>query len=382
MHRVLQVVNYMAPHIGGIEQVARDILNALKEANVEQKIICFNEDAEDPDRKCRRNETVSDFVDGVEVIRCGCICKTASQSISLTFRRQLKYVMDSFQPDIVIFHYPNPFQAAFLLPYLNRKFKFILYWHLDIVKQKLLGKFFHAQNLSLLKRADLILTGSPNYIDGSTYLTRFRDKCEVVPYSIDLQRLKITPAVREKAREIREEYAGKWICFAVGRHVPYKGMLYLVKAGKLLDESFVILIGGEGPMTEALMEEARNDSKIHFLGRLSNEELTACFLACDIIAFPSITKNEAFGISLAEGMSFEKPAVTFQIPGSGVNFVSINEVTGIECPNKDSGAFAEALRQLAMDEKRRVQYGQAAKNRVSELFTYGKFSENIRRCIL
>ena len=382
MHKILQIVNYMAPHIGGIEQVARDILNALKGDDIEQKVICFNEDAEDPDHVCRREETVSDYLDGVEVIRCGCICKTASQSLSLTFHRQLKNIMDSFQPDVVIFHYPNPFEAAFLLPYLKGEFRFIVYWHLDIVKQKILGKIFHRQSLALLERAELILTGSPNYISGSTYLSRFREKCVVVPYSIDPRRIKITPGIISKAQKIREEYAGKWICFAVGRHVPYKGMNYLVKASRLLDDRFAVLIGGEGPMTNVLVNEAKDDAKIHFLGRLSDEDLAAFFVACDIIAFPSVTKNEAFGISLAEGMSFGKPAVTFQIPGSGVNYVSLHGITGIECPNRDSSAFAEALKQLATDEKRRKQYGQAAKKRVSELFTYEQFRRNIRDIIL
>ena len=115
MRKLLQISNYLYPNIGGIEQVARDIANAVKELpDYAQKILCFNETAKDGDYACKREETVHDTVDGVEVIRCGCITKKASQSISLTFGTELKKVMDSFHPDIVIFHYPNPFQAVFL----------------------------------------------------------------------------------------------------------------------------------------------------------------------------------------------------------------------------------------------------------------------------
>ena len=38
--RILHISNYFFPHIGGIEQVARDIVNTLTEH--EQKLICFN----------------------------------------------------------------------------------------------------------------------------------------------------------------------------------------------------------------------------------------------------------------------------------------------------------------------------------------------------
>ena len=37
-------------------------------------------------------------------------------------------------------------------------------------------------------------------------------------------------AVLARARSIRREHEGKTICFAMGRHVPYKGMEYLVRA--------------------------------------------------------------------------------------------------------------------------------------------------------
>ena len=138
MKRILQISNYLYPNIGGIEQVARDIANAIaSEGSYEQKIICFNENASDGDYVCRRNETAYDLVDGIEVVRCGCVTKQFSQSLSLSFGRELKKIMSNFRPDIVVFHYPNPFEAFFLTNYLDLNFKFVLYWHLDIVKQKL-----------------------------------------------------------------------------------------------------------------------------------------------------------------------------------------------------------------------------------------------------
>ena len=383
MKKVLQIPNYQYPHIGGIEQVARDIADALLEDGaVQQKMICFNEDAQDGEYVCRRKETVHDKVDGVEVIRCGCIAKVASQSISLTYPHELKKVLAEFDPDIVILHYPNPFVSSFLLPMLSKKVKFVLYWHLDITKQKALGKLFHSQTIKLLKRADQVVATSPNYIEGSPYMSRFKDKCIVIPNCIRPERLAVTEKATERAEQIREQYKGKTICFAVGRHVPYKGITYLVQASKLLDDSFAILIGGKGPLTDTLKEEAADDKKITFLGRVSDEDLIAYYLACDIFTFPSITKNEAFGIALAEGMYFNNPAVTFTIPGSGVNYVNIDGVTGIECPNGDIRAFADAINKLGLDKELHDKYAKAACERVIENFMFKGFKQSIYDYIL
>ena len=381
MQRILQISNYMYPHIGGIEQVARDIGTALQ-GTCEQKIICFNEDASDGEIACSRAETRTDQVDGIEVIRCGCVTKKASQSISFTFGTQLKKVLRDFRPDIVIFHYPNPFQAFFLLRDLRPEVRMILYWHLDITKQKILGRIFHRQTIRLLNRASQVVATSPVYIDGSPYLSRFREKCLVIPNCINEERLAVTENSRGIAEQIKKQNHDKIICFAIGRHIPYKGYTYLIRAAKLLDDRFRIFIGGSGPLTEQLKAEAAGDPKITFLGRISDEELIAWYMAMDIFCFPSITKNEAFGIALAEGMYFGKPAVTFTIPGSGVNYVSLDGETGIEVPNKDVGAYAEALKKIADDQIFRERLGQQAKSRVKENFLFAQFKKSICQMFL
>lgn len=379
MKRILQISNYLYPHIGGIEQVARDIAAALGERDdFEQKIVCFNENASGGGYNCKREETVHDFVDGVEVIRCGCILKASSQSISLSFGKKIKAVMDSFKPDIVILHFPNPFQAFFLKRCLKQDTKFVLYWHSDIIKQKFLRKLFHVQTMDLLKRADKIVATSPSYVEGSAYLSRFREKCVVIPNCINTSRMAVSDDISDRAEKIREENAGKIICFALGRHIPYKGFSHLVEASKYLDERFAIYIGGKGELTESLKREAGDDKKISFLGRVSDEDLIAYYMAMDIFCFPSVTKNEAFGIALAEGMYFGKPAITFTIPGSGVNYVNLNDISGIECPNADSRAYAEAMTRLADDIALRERLGKGAKDRVERNFTQEQFNKNIK----
>ncbi len=381
MKKILQIVNHMYPHIGGIEQVARDVVSALSDGDYEQRIICFNEDAAIGDAVCHRKETVVDQVDGVDTVRCGCIAKVASQSISLSYGKQLKKVMNEFQPDVVIFHFPNPFQAHYLLKYKKRSFKLFVYWHLDITRQKFLGKLFHGQTRALIKRADKIVATSPNYINESPYLSQVKEKCSLISCCIDSNRVSVSDADRARAKEIRKKYVGKFICFAFGRHVPYKGYSCLIDAAKHLDEDFVVLIGGTGPLTDELRERAKGDEKIEFLGRIIDADLRSYLLSSDVFCFSSITKNEAFGIALAEAMYYQKPAVTFTVKGSGINYVSLNGVTGIECPNGDVLAYAEALKKLAKEEDLRKVYGENARKRVEELFLFPLFKQKIRALV-
>ena len=383
MKRVLQISKYYYPFLGGTEQVARDIVNALSEnKDVEQKVICFNEDATDGKTICRRNETVHDIVDNVEVIRCGYQIKVSSQAISSSYSKEFKKVMDEFRPDIIILHYPNPYVTNILLKYKDRDFKLLVYWHLDITKQKILKKFFHKQNLELIERADHILGATPKHLDESEYTPRFEGKKKILPYTIDEKNLIITEEEIKRAKEIKESQKEKVLGFFIGRHVSYKGLRYLIEASNKLGNAKIhFFIAGSGELTDELKEMAKGDNKVEFLGRITDSERRSYLYACDIVCFPSITRNEGFGLALAEGMYFGHPAVTFTIPGSGVNYVNLDGITGIECPNCDTDAYAAALKKLAEDEKLRSKMGQAARQRVLDNFTAKTFNENINEIV-
>ena len=321
------------------------------------------------------------MLDDTLVIRCACFAKVASQSLSFVYHSVLKGLLIEFDPDIIIFHYPNPFVSTLLLPLLKDHQKLIVFWHLDITKQKILGKLFDKQNHKLLSRADRIIATSPNYIKGSPYLSKYKEKCIVIPNCISDDFKEINEEIINKSKEIRNKYKDKCLCFSIGRHVPYKGYEYLIEASIHLDDNYKILIGGKGPLTNKLKELSKDNDKVELIGYVSDDDLKAYYLAADIITFPSITKNEAFGISLAEGMYFSKPAITFNIPGSGVNYVNINNETGIEVENRNSKEYANAIKELYTNKDKYNEYSKNAKIRVEELFMFDNFKDNIIRLL-
>ena len=194
MKKVLHISKYYFPFSGGTEQIARDVVLSLKDS-CEQKVIAFNDGKEDK----------IDFVDDIEIIKCGCFAKISAQSLSISYRKQLHKVIEEFNPDIVIFHYPNPFVASFLLKELkNRDIKLVVYWHLDIIRQKFLRVLFNGQNRKLLERADKVIATSPNYIEGSKWLQSVKEKCVVVPNCINVERMELSAEIKERAEKIRK----------------------------------------------------------------------------------------------------------------------------------------------------------------------------------
>ena len=360
--RVLHISKYYYPYLGGTESVCQDIVEGLKE--YDNRVICFNDS----------NRTVCCEINGIQILRIGCFMKVASQSCSLFYYYYLKRNIQSWQPDIIHFHHPNPFVAFLLVRLIPANTKLIVHWHLDITKQKYIYPLVKRNERRLLERADSVIVTSPQYRDASLPLKPFLQKVKVVANGINIHRFDLQCNDEMRIKDIHKKYHYKRLIFFVGRHVEYKGLRYLIEAEKYVTTDCHIVIAGQGPLTEELKAKA-NLGRVSFVGRLSNDDLRCYLHAADVFAFPSITKNEAFGLALAEAMYCRCPAVTFYIEGSGVNWVSLNGVTGIEVDNSDSKKYASAIDKLLRDDLLRKQYADAARKRVVEYFTIEKEQE-------
>lgn len=185
--------------------------------------------------------------------------------------------------------------------------------------------------------------------DGSLPLQPFKDKVKILPNAMDEDNFILRDGDMEKIEDVRKRYGNKPIVFFVGRHIQYKGLPHLIEAEKYVHSDCAFVIAGQGPLTEELKAKCHS-SRVYFIGKLSDEDLKIHHYAASVFAFPSITKNEAFGVALAEAVYCGTPAVTFAILGSGVNWVSLNEKTGLEVPNGDDKAFAKAI-DILLDDK-------------------------------
>ena len=84
-----------------------------------------------------------------------------------------------------------------------------------------------------------------------------------------------------------------------------------------------------------------------FLGKLTENELTAFYQVCDVLVFPSLNSTEAFGMVQIEAMIQGTPVVASDLPGSRQP-VKITEM-GIIVPIRDSKALALAIVEILKD---------------------------------
>lgn len=354
--KVLHIGKYYAPIEGGIESINRFVVEALKK--YPQRVLSFN----------NKNNSCEEDIDGVSIVRASSTGILASQPISIKYFWELRRYIRLFDPDVIHFHYPNPLGALYLNLLIGYKRKLIVHWHSDIVAQKNLYRLIKPIEKKILEKATVIIATSPDYKKHSYALRNFQEKVTTIPCSIDENKLELKSGDEEKIKNLKMKYDNKPILLFVGRHVEYKGIRYLLESEKYVKNDCVFLIGGKGPLTDELMNQF-SSSRIHWLGRINDEELRIYYHAASLFTFPSITKNEAFGVVLAEAMYCKTPTITFTIEGSGVNWVSINEHTGLEVENKNTQEYAKAIDRLLMDQKFSNSLGQQAKERVKQLFT-------------
>ena len=100
----------------------------------------------------------------------------------------------------------------------------------------------------------------------------------------------------------------------LGRHDERKGLRVLLTAAAHLPEDARIWVAGDGDQTAELRHRFRNDERIEWLGRISDEDKRARIAGADVVCAPSLG-GESFGIILLEAMAAGAPIVASDIDG-------------------------------------------------------------------
>jgi len=358
----LQVNKLYYPHIGGIEKVVCLLSEELaKRPALEVKVLVCN----------MESRTRIEKTSNLEVIRVASLGTLFSMPVAPAFPLWLRKL------DADIYHYQHPFPPGELCYLLARPAgKLVVTWQSDIVRQRTLLRLHEPFLQMFLRKANLILATSPNYLESSRYLRAFREKCRVVPNGIDPSQFRATPQIEAQAAAIRARHGPSIVLF-VGRLVYYKGLPYLLKA--MMEIQARLLIIGEGPLEKGLRELVKSldlSRKVVFLRPVSEETLAAHYHACDVFVLPSTTNSEAFGLVQLEAMACGKPVVSTNLP-TGVPYVNQHGKTGFILPPRDPEALARAINTLLDDPGLRENFGQYAKRRVEREFTMEIVAEKV-----
>jgi rhamnosyl/mannosyltransferase len=355
--KVLQIGKYYPPHWGGMETALKDICEGIA-GEVELEVLVAND---------RPGDTVEKH-SGFLVRRLANWRTVFSQPLTPGLLRRVR----ASAADIVHLHEPNPLALACYLASGHRG-RLVVHYHSDIVRQRKLKWFYRPILKRGLKRAEAIIAGSRELVEGSPDLQEYREKCLVIPFGIDLRRfLAIDPAER-RAR------GGPRRILAVGRLSYYKGFQYLIRAMASLNAH--LTIAGEGELRPALESQVASlglEARVQLAGRVGENELLELYRQADVFCLPSCERSEAFGLVMVEAMGAALPVVSTDLP-TGVRAVNRNRETGIVTPPGDAGALSQALGELLDDEELRWRYGLAGRERASRLFSREAMAGGILR---
>lgn len=163
----------------------------------------------------------------------------------------------------------------------------------------------------------------------------------------------------------------------------YKGTDDLIRAVAQLQSEMsdvhLVSVGGGDDLArlQKVAEESGASQRVHFLQRLSREELAACYAHADVFAMPSA--GEGFGIVFLEAMAFGKPLIAAAC-GGALDLVQ-DGVNGLLVPPRNPAALTAALRRLLQNESLRASFGASGASMVEEKYRFDTFEANVQRLL-
>lgn len=349
---------YSPPHLGGVETVVASLSAALVARGAEVSALVANEAA----------SAVIDVIDGVRVTRLARAAAVAKTPITIGMRTAIRAAARGSEPaDIIQLNHPYPWgEAAWLSS--GAKVPMVIGYHADITRQKRLLALYQPVLDRVFDKAAVIVASSPNIVRGSEVLSRYAEKCRVIPYGIEPSRYDATPRIAARVAELRSAHERPVVLF-VGRLVYYKGLEVLLGAMRGVEADLVVV--GSGPLEGELRRLAAAGGiagSVTFLPPQPFEELVALYRAADVFCLPSTARAESFGIVQLEAQVCGVPCVSTDLPTS-VPYVNLDGVTGTTVPAGDVDALAGALQRLVTDTDLRERLGLQARERVLARFT-------------
>lgn len=345
--KILQLGKYYPPKKGGIEQVS-ELISSSSPQGTRVYFVGFNSTNKTIVRRGGNGEIIIEF--SLDIL-------LARQPISLSLILNLQKIINKISPEVIIFHHPNPL-LSFFLP--NRKY--VIWNHGTININKTIYKLYKKFEDDLFKNALCVFNSSP------IVCRKNSSSNVIIPFTISEDNFKIS----EKVDVPQQKFI-----FTYARHVPYKGLDYLIKAFKKSNFKGNLIIGGTGPETERL-KELSGTSRIIFVGNLKYSQITWLFKNADCFIFSSINNSETFGITLLESMYNSCAILKFEIPESGSNWVCPKNICiNVGIPSLEN--LITGLNSLEnMPHLELIKLGKLGKERYNEIFSAVKVKNQLK----
>jgi glycosyltransferase involved in cell wall biosynthesis len=147
------------------------------------------------------------------------------------------------------------------------------------------------------------------------------------------------------------------------------GELFISASRLPKDESWDLIVVGGGNLLASYEKQVIDlgiTDRVHFLGRVSDEELPRAYQAADVHVLPSINQSEAFGLVTLEAAASGLPSLVSDLPG--VRTLVETEKTGLVVELNDAAAWTSAMQRLVVKSPERESWGINARNMALEAY--------------
>jgi len=168
--KILQIGKFYPPyHFGGIETLSKTLHERMRKRGIDNDFLGFLP------KSYKHDIAVDEHI---------YLCKTDidkfSTQISISFIKKWRQVKDSY--DIIFISMPNPFANIVFNIFPVKNAKLVLWWHSDIIKQKILLQFYKPFLIPFIKRADAVIAPTNTHIDESDYARYLIPKKYLIPF--------------------------------------------------------------------------------------------------------------------------------------------------------------------------------------------------------
>ncbi|MBL7142529.1 MAG: glycosyltransferase family 4 protein [Candidatus Pacebacteria bacterium] len=265
----------------------------------------------------------------------------------------IKKVLDKENFDVLHFHncgFPSTFQILEHSKALN-----ILTFHANLEKNNFVKSFpgfFYLFDRLVRWKTDGIIGVAPLCLE---FFKNYKGPKAIIPNGIDLDEFS------KKLPKLKRFSDDKLNILFLGRIEERKGLIYLLKAFKILDKSYSnlrLIVVGDGTLKSICQRWAKRNKlkNVVFEKGAKEENVPQYYKTADIFCSPAIY-GESFGIVLVEAMASGIPVVAFANEGyKGVLEKGKGKMFLAE--PKDYKVLAERLELLIKDEKLRKVMGE------------------------
>lgn len=380
--RVCLAVPYFAPARGGAETYTLKICTLLRDKYRHDVFVVTTRPGHG---LVRIEERV-----GFKIYTLPAVMKLSNTPVGLGWRRKLREIFETEQPDVINAHTPVPFLAD-IAERARGQIPFVLTVHNDIEKSALLGRlmtvgYYLMLGTKTLEQSDGVVATSDHYANASRRLSAQRSKLTIATCGVD------TDLFHPQSSDgivTREGCEGRRIVLFVGSmdatHA-HKGLDILIRSiAQLRDryENILLLAIGKGdaiPKYQKLANKFGLDKHVLFPGSVGDFELADCYRSADVCVLPSTNRSEGLGLVLIEALACQTPIIGTSV--GGIPFVIQDNITGLLVPPRDVNALAGAIDRILANSELATSLGINGYCYVKEHFTWNTSAEAMNNALL